>query len=796
MKKFIQNMSIKTKSLLVVIIAITILTTILTSLYITYMKSHISKAEVAFHNQLINSSTTIIEDLKKFYINRANANLTFAGVLDAIKAEDRERLHKIVLSRWELLKKENSHLSLMTFFNKDGEVFLRMSKKDKFGDKSANRKIISNVINSKLIESGFDIDEVVAFRVVVPIIKDGEYIGALEIGVDISYIVDRILKNLNITQAFLFKSDVNNKNYILNREFGKKLSDTIINNLSFTTKKEILKDNGNSYIVHKFMLRDCENSDILGLLFLQDITADELELTYMIEYSTILSIFLIIIISIALNFAFNILIKKVENRNIYVRTIMDSQPNIIVITNGKKALDCNKRFLEFTNYQSLLEFSQVHRCICEFFKQEEGYLYEDKQNEDENWLIKLKALEVAKVKMYDVNLKEDRVFLVQFKAFPTLVDEYIVVFTDITEQEILVEKSAIIHSLFDVANIGIAILNSKKEIIDVNIEFCKIYEYKEYELINRDINTIIYHNDINNFLVQNNLERFRIKIDTVKKSGDILEVYLACNRVILPNGDYVMIVTITDLTELKMLESRQKEQEAMLIQQSKMASMGEMIGAIGHQWKQPINILGLILQDILDTYQFNEMNEKYLKDIVDRGLAQIDFMSDTIDDFRNFFKPNKEKIKFDVIKPIEDIIRILSIQFKNRSIKITIIRDENCEYTTTFGYPNEFKQVVLNLLNNSKDAFEEQNIRNKTITISILNIDSKLILKFRDNAGGISTEMLNKLFKPYSSSKGDKGTGIGLYMSQMIIEQNFKGKIGAINIDDGAEFEIELNIAI
>ncbi|MBF0317009.1 MAG: PAS domain S-box protein [Nitrospirae bacterium] len=238
------------------------------------------------------------------------------------------------------------------------------------------------------------------------------------------------------------------------------------------------------------------------------------------------------------------------------------------------------------------------------------------------------------------------------------------------------------------------------------------------------------------------------------------------------------------------------EKEQILIQQSKMASMGEMINSITHQWKQPLNAISVTVMELAEAHTFGELNEAYLNSLRDNILQQVQFMSKTTEDFKNFLRPSKEKVSFDIKQATEEIIAMFSPLFKKGNIRINL----NAPQEGTFevlGYPNEFKQVILNLINNSRDAIVSTNAqtsREGRIDIGIHNEGGRLILlTIRDNGGGISPELLERIFEPYFTTKSsDKGTGIGLYISKTIIEGNMGWRLKAGNIDGGAEFRIEI----
>jgi C4-dicarboxylate-specific signal transduction histidine kinase len=175
-------------------------------------------------------------------------------------------------------------------------------------------------------------------------------------------------------------------------------------------------------------------------------------------------------------------------------------------------------------------------------------------------------------------------------------------------------------------------------------------------------------------------------------------------------------------------------------------------------------------------------------------MGIIGFMIKTADDFRNFYKPSKERKNFFVIEEVESVLSLISRQLENMDIKLSITGDQKIEAN---GCAGEFKQVILNLLNNAKEAFGSGDNKEKRIDVSVSSYGEKTILIISDNAGGIPPELLQSgIFEQFSSTKGEAGTGIGLAISKTIIEENMGGKISAKNVNGGAEFMIELPKAV
>ncbi|MBS4096324.1 MAG: PAS domain S-box protein [Sulfuricella sp.] len=232
--------------------------------------------------------------------------------------------------------------------------------------------------------------------------------------------------------------------------------------------------------------------------------------------------------------------------------------------------------------------------------------------------------------------------------------------------------------------------------------------------------------------------------------------------------------------------ARSMASERLLIQQSRLAAMGEMIGNIAHQWRQPLNALMLLLSNIKDAHQFNELDAKTMDESLTTGRRLIKGMSATIDDFRDFFRPTKEKSVFSLNTAVMSTLDLLSAGLRYSRIEVFL---DGAEERLAIGYPNEFSQVLLNLLGNAKDALLARNIENAEIRIALTARAGMVGVVVRDNAGGIPHDILPKIFDPYFTTK-EKGTGIGLYMSKTIIEDHMSGCLTVCNLSDGAEFTV------
>lgn len=237
-----------------------------------------------------------------------------------------------------------------------------------------------------------------------------------------------------------------------------------------------------------------------------------------------------------------------------------------------------------------------------------------------------------------------------------------------------------------------------------------------------------------------------------------------------------------------LIELRQRDQA--LIAQSRMACMGEMINNIAHQWRQPLNNVGMIIQNLKLQNAMGELSQEELKNDVDNAMEIIYFMSRTIDDFRNFFRQDKNAQVFSINKVVDNALEFLTPALRNCGIELK--RDEQPEVMAE-GYANEYAQVLLNIIGNAKDVLLERGIAEPRINLRIFTEAGQSVVTIEDNAGGIKPDYLSKIFEPYFTTKAQShGTGIGLYMSKVIIEQNMTGRLSVCNTGAGAEFRIEL----
>jgi signal transduction histidine kinase len=232
------------------------------------------------------------------------------------------------------------------------------------------------------------------------------------------------------------------------------------------------------------------------------------------------------------------------------------------------------------------------------------------------------------------------------------------------------------------------------------------------------------------------------------------------------------------------------QKNRLLVIQSRAAVMGEMISNIAHQWRQPLNTLGLLAQELQIVYRTGGVSQEFVEANVKKTMEVIRHMSATIDDFRNFFNPGTQKEEFKAREVLEKSISLLYAGLSEQCIRTEIDATGD---PVIYGYPNEFSQVILNILSNARDAFVAGKVSDPVVSFKVFSEGGKTVVTVTDNAGGIPEQIIDKIFEPYFTTKGPlQGTGIGLFMSKTIIEKNMGGRLTVHNSGDGAVFRIEV----
>ncbi|HOP40724.1 MAG TPA: PAS domain S-box protein [Geobacteraceae bacterium] len=366
------------------------------------------------------------------------------------------------------------------------------------------------------------------------------------------------------------------------------------------------------------------------------------------------------------------------------------------------------------------------------------------------------------------------------------------------------------------ANEAILLMDDEGNILEANERAIDWYGYSRDEFLRLSVSDLCppesTHLVKTHFVMAWSLEGVVFEAAHRRKCGTSFPVEVS-SRVVRIGGSWYYQSIIRDISERKAVErelrqqqlkleslnrtleervreevDRNRKKDHLLIHQSRLAAMGEMIGNIAHQWRQPLNVVGLLFQSLPEAYHNGELTEETLEETVDQAMEVITYMSRTMNDFRNFFKPAKERKEFLLHEIIDQSLSFLQPHFNYHDIEFSLSINRDLRAT---GYPNEYSQVLINILGNAKDIFLEREVTNPKITISASKEDGRSIVTIGDNGGGIREPVIDRIFEPYFTSKrGTEGTGLGLYMSKIIIEKNMQGSLTARNTAEGAEFRI------
>ena len=499
------------------------------------------------------------------------------------------------------------------------------------------------------------------------------------------------------------------------------------------------------------------------------------------SYVFLLTIFMLLLITFSLIVSLFYVYNRRKEKELFLHKkfkILFEQSNFFatVINCEGKILEINHTFANF--FKEIDSNKNIWEYYC-WPKEEKKWLENLIKRYDKNEQVQ------KELNIFDKKGKQRVLELVISSFENDGKKELVLISLDITSKKEKEQELKNAYIVFQNAHDGIVVTDEKVNIINVNRAFENDTGYKLDEIFGKNPRILksgiqdvdfykkmweklnkegYWEGELVNKNKQGNRYIERIKINAIYDENKKLTNYIAL---------------FSDITLQKEQEKLLKEKEELLFQQSKLSAMGEMIGNIAHQWRQPLSVISSSISAIKLSVGTNIYTNEELINFMDTVLNSTKYLSETIDDFRNFYKKDLEKEEFAIKNAIDISFNLVKTELVKQGIKTIFINDTDFNI---MGIKNQFLQVLMNILSNSKDAFIDKNIDDKTIFINLYEENDKKCIEIYDNAGGIKDDVIEHVFEPYFTTKHKSiGTGIGLYMSQEIIAKHLEGQITVTN---------------
>ncbi|WP_024955848.1 ATP-binding protein [Sulfurospirillum arcachonense] len=774
----------------------------------------------------------LIFDLTHEYKTTLEKIVTNKNVGKYFYEKNKEKLLTSMLNEWNFTKARNPDVTDIRFHTADGKLFLSMKEPNNNSKDLTTRNIIKDMHKNNSLYMTYKGFETTAYdfdyKIIKPIYNEkNNYLGAIEISISLDYILSHIEEDMGVKGYLLIRNQDLKKykyTYNYNLELSKYSIPFIIN------KKEIqiLKNIPNDYDFQSSLLKFFNNEMIFyttvnifdykldstsKLLFYKDISSLLEQEKKIVITSIFILLILLLFIILLTKYLFKYLVNTLEDffskiidyerkEKEYINTIKDATPNFVITTTGNEILSMNKSSLEFVSFKSIEKFKEKYNCICEFFIKKDGYI--QKKMEGTVWI---NYIIKNPNKIHKVLMKKDgkiHTFLVHAIKFTYSKNNiYIAIFSDITDIEKLTldYKYIIKRNQFaeQGANLGLWDWDMMTDKVYYSKIWKKILGYEEDEIsdsleewhkrIHPDDKRKVMEDLENNFNKKTSYfaNNHRLK----HKDGHYIYASFRgqaiYNQLDIPHrvvGIYV------DDSEMQENREKIKEQEKLMLAQSKHAAMGEMISMIAHQWRQPIASIAMGVNNMLLDVEIDSINKNDLKLECNGILEQTAFLSNTIEDFRTFFKEDKEKSLVNIENVIDDAIKLMQGTLSNNNVVLSTMYFQTSQINT---YPNEILQILLNLIKNAKEVLVEKKVKEKFIKIYTTEDDEYIYIDVEDNAGGIPSDILDRVFEAYFTTKDEhNGTGLGLYMSKKIANEHLHGNLTVKNSNEGAIFTVSI----
>ena len=805
-------------------------------LALVFINYHIKSKEKEYFNENIltldiayYSSIEKYRLLSKYIFNETINNQTIISLFaNGINSTgDEKRLYRGLLYReiypmYLRLKEEG--IRQLQFHTKNNESYIRFHKPNKQGDvltKGRETVRLANEENRTI--TSFETGKVMSgFRNVFPINFKNEHIGSVEISISTKMMLqsissldkrreysiilnkDIVFAKLFESQKFLYQDSAFNSDFVI-EDINSSLPDSPAE-LSDIAKEINKKLNNNNKLKNAMSKGErygafVKLDDIYyDITFIPMFGIDKKVEGYLIGYKQSLNI----PIMITLEFYVDLLV--IIGMLILISMLLTIQKKTKILENERKwfksITDSLGEGLYVMNSKAIITYINPHACKILGYKEEEllgknahnifhSHAFNDniKQEDCPIFLGVMKDKYFISKKEYFLN-KKGQSFPVSLNSELILNtnDEFEIVssFSNISIQKELEDKSNLLIKALESSINCIIITDKDAHVQWANPAFEELTGFKIDEIIGKNPKEFISSNkQTKEFYTEMwktilSKKSWRGEIINKKKDGTLYDEELIITPVLDDDGEIINFVAIKqDVTHLKLITLEKQERDKLFFQQSKMASMGEMLGNIAHQWRQPLSIISTVATGTKLQKELDFLTDKDFNDAMDSINKSAQYLSQTIEDFRSFFDPKNSKDKeFLISDMIDKALSIVSSQFVSKNIEI--IKD--IEDISIVSFENELIQILLNILNNAKDALLKLENEKKLLFINTHIKKQEIIIEIIDNAGGIPSDIIEKIFELYFTTKHQsQGTGIGLYMCQNILKNHLNGTLNACN---------------
>lgn len=668
-------------------------------------------------------------------------------ITDTFGKRERSTLIKLLKSRFNTLKKENPDFYDIKFLLPDGTLFLSMHDLNNYGMDLSLYKYVKALKSGTRSLHGFIVTkDKLFFQSAQNIYSGGKMVGSIEFMIktdDLNRMIKKVLGSeyaLAVLITPASKNDGITETSIIDKSSS--LFDKFPEHFNYSRSINTIQSGRYSYQIYSKPVYDFQGEKIAYYLTSSDTTSRKERFRSFFIFTLVVTGGVIVLTTLVLYAGFGSILKKIEQMNANLEKTVDLRTR--ELNEAKNKAEAQSKLIN-SMYKRFKNMFQDHHSIMLLIDPVEGWIVD--ANNAALSFFKQDKKAMQEMKISDVSLlPESDVSDILSKCSTEGLKDYVAKF------------------------------HVPGGVVDLELQASPI------EIENQRMLFAICHDVTEKISIENELKD--LNKDLEKKVDEEVE--------------------------------KRKQQELLLIQQSKMSSMGEILSIIIHQWKQPMTALSYLMQDIVDSAERGTADPAYIEEIAGEALGQINYMNQTVEDFRRFLMPSKTKEDFNVAENVIGTLRLIGKQIEKEGIdfNITLINIENDAVSyklteimcneelgiciscfTSNGYPNEFKQVLMNIINNARDAIKHQEPNSDFtghINLMVSCEINIITLSISDNAGGIPKDILPRIFEPYFTTKSIKGTGIGLYMAKSIIENHMGGSITADNSDKGALFTITL----